>query len=238
MWWYDRNAVETGEKLRDSFEINTFIESGTYRGINLKFWSYRFEQVIGIEADREHFWRTSHRIDGRINAKVICKDSSRFLKGFVDNYYQDSRNDIVLIYLDAHFYYPREKKTKEERWVVLRELIALAGFKNCVIAIHDFNCGNDLYGLIYDREPLNFELIKDSLAQVNSDFSYYVNVRKHCNPHTEKSIIGVEGLEPDSETLETIQYHSTAARLMYRGILYCTPRPINLEEYKLSLLTA
>lgn len=235
-WWLDRDACATTEELRDEFKISTFLESGTFRGVNLKFWSYRFERVIGVEVNRDYFWKTSNRLNGRINADVVCKDSPKFLEAFVDNYYLDERADIVLIYLDAHFYTQGEKKTKEDRWVVLRELKALAEFRNCVLAIHDFNYGKGLYGLTYDGEPLNFELVKNHLAQVNPDFSYYVNIREHCNPHTEESIVGVQGLEPDLVTLETISYHSTD-RLKYRGILYCTPKPIDLKEYKLSLLT-
>lgn len=235
MWWLDRNAIEIGEKLRDTLNIKEYVESGTFRGINLKFWAYRFDRVIGIEIDQERFWQTGRRLNRQINAEIICKDSSQYLGEYVDNYYRDGRIDTVLIYLDAHFYTPGEKKTQEDRWVVLRELKALEGFKNCVLVIHDFNCGGGLHGLVYDGEPLNFELVKSCLAQINSDFFYYVNLREHCNPHTEESIIGVKGIDPDYDTLETIRYHHSD-KLKYRGILYCVPRPIDLKD-KLSLLT-
>lgn len=232
MWWYDQAAVEIGEKLRDEFNIRTFVESGTYRGVNLRFWSYRFNFVFGIEIDRENYWQTSQKIDGRPNVELICKDSSHFLSEFVTNYYQDNRTDIVLIYLDAHFYRQGENKTKEDRWVVLKELRVLEGFKNCVLVIHDFNC-QDLYGLVYDGEPLDFAVVKNGLEKINPDFSYYNNIKKHCNPHTEESIIGVEGIDPDYVTLETIHYHTRADRLKYRGILYCTPNPLDLERFNL-----
>ena len=242
MWWLDRNAIEIGEKLRDTLNIKEYVESGTFRGINLKFWAYRFDRVIGIEIDQERFWQTGRRLNRQINAEIICKDSSQYLGEYVDNYYRDGRIDTVLIYLDAHFYTPGEKKTQEDRWVVLRELKALEGFKNCVLVIHDFNC-EGLYGLVYDGEPLDFALVKDELAKVNPDFSYYNNIREHCKPHTEESIVGVEGINPDYDTLETIRYHHSD-KLKYRGILYCVPRPIDLcvprpidlKEYKLSLL--
>lgn len=232
MWWYDQTATEIGEKLRDEFGIKTFVETGTYRGINLKFWSYRFNFVFGVETDRETYWQTSRKIDDRPNVELICKDSSGFLSEFVANYYQDNRTDIVLIYLDAHFYRQGEKKTKEDRWVVLRELKALEGFKNCVLVIHDFNY-EGLYGLVYDSEPLNFALVRDELAKINPDFFYYQNIREQCNPHTEDSIVNVEGIDPDNATIETIHYHARADRLKYRGILYCTPNPLDLERFKL-----
>ena len=231
-WWLDKGSCEITEQLRDHFKIGTFIETGTFRGVNLKFWSYRFDDVIGVELHRRYFRETFHRLDGRINAKIVYEDSSQFLEEFVRSYYRNERRDIVLIYLDAHFYTSGEKNTKRDRWVVLRELSSLVGCKNCVLVIHDFNCGDGLYGLVYDGEPLNFELVKDYLAQVNPNFSYYTNLREHCNPHTEESIIGVEGLDPDFTTLETIRFHSTD-RLKYRGILYCTPQPLDLSQLKL-----
>ena len=234
MWWYDQTAIGAGEKLRDEFNIKTFVETGTYRGINLRFWSYRFNFVFGVEVNKENYRQSSQKLDGRPNVELVCKDSSHFLSEFVANYYQDGRTDIILIYLDAHFYIQGEKKTKEDRWVVLRELKALEGFKNCVLVIHDFNC-EGLYGLVYDGEPLDFALVKDELAKVNPDFSYYNNIREHCKPHTEESIVGVEGINPDYDTLETIRYHHSD-KLKYRGILYCVPRPIDSKEYKLSLL--
>ena len=230
-WWFDRDACATTEKLRDQFDIKQMVESGTFKGINLKFWAYRFNKVIGTELDRERFWQTSRRLSGLTNAKVVCEDSSHYLAKYTDNYYLDDRTDIVLIYLDAHFYTSGEKKSKEDRWVVLRELKALRGFKNVVIVIHDFNC-EGLHGLIYDKERLDFDLVKGSLAEVNPEFSFYTNVREFCNPHTEESIVGVEGIDPDYDTLETISYHSSP-RLKYRGILYCVPGPLNLSQFQL-----
>ena len=235
MWWLDKSAVETGMKFRDEFDVQLYVESGTYKGINLKFWSHRFDKVIGIEIDREHFWQTRRKLDGRANAEVICKDSGIYLGEFAANYFQDSKKDIVLFYLDAHFYLQKANKTKEDRWVILRELKALRGFKNCVIVIHDFNC-EGLYGLVYDGEPLDFALIKDALAQINPDFSYYTNMKEYCNLHTEESIIGIEGIDPDLSTLEAIHYHAQSHRLQYRGILYCTPRPLDLKRFQLKEL--
>ena len=234
-WWLDRGSCGITEQLRDHFKIHTFIETGTYRGVNLKFWSYRFDTVIGVDLHRRYFRETSRKLNGRINAEIVCEDSFKFLEDFAYKYYQDERQDIILIYLDAHFYVQGGQKMKEERWVVLRELQSLVGCKNCVLVIHDFNCGDGLHGLVYDGEPLNFELVKDYLTEVNSNFSYYTNLREHCNPHTEESIIGVEGLDPDFTTLETIRFHSTD-RLKYRGILYCTPKPLDLSQFKLKEL--
>ncbi len=135
----------------------------------------------------------------------------------------------ILFYLDAHFYDAALPKNK--RWVVKDELKALAEFTNCIIAIHDFDC-NGLGHLVYDGQPLNFELIKEDLLGVNPYFHFYGNTREGCEVHTAESIIGVEGLEPDSDTLETIRYHD-CDRLKYRGILYATPQPLDLSVFPL-----
>jgi len=232
-WWYDRSAIETTLKIRDQFNINTYIETGTFRGINIFFHSYNFRDIYGVEINNEYAKISGKRVRDRGNVIVLHMESCKFLSLYADLYRKTNRHDTLFIYLDAHFYVPGENKTKEERWVVLRELKALAGFENCVLAVHDFNCGNGLYGLIYDNDPLNFELLKDSLYKINAEFKYYVNIRENCQPHTEESIINVPGIIPDPDTIETIRYHARFDRLKYRGILYCTPKPLDIKLFSL-----
>lgn len=230
MWWFDKKAVATGEQLRDLFQIVDFIETGTFRGLNLKFWSYRFRDVIGVEKDFAYVEKTRDRLlmAKRRNALVYHDTSPDFLLWFVQDQQRWSQDQPpIFIYLDAHFY--DSSLPPEKRWVVKDELKALAGFSNCLIAIHDFNC-NGLGHLIYDGQSLNFKLIQEDLLGVNPNFHFYGNTREGCEVYTTESIIGVEGLESDEETLETIAYHKTD-RLKYRGILYAIPTPLDLSEF-------
>lgn len=228
-WWFDKKAVEQTLKLRDEFDISTYVETGVFRGINLRFWSYYFKEVWGCDISEDYLKTARSKVADRKNVRLFKESSPFFLKRFVNKYDYNKRQDTVFIYLDAHFYDP--KLPKSEKWVVKNELKALEGFKNCVIAIHDFDCAG-LGHLVYDGEPLNFELIENELSKVNPDFHYYTNTREFCEVHTKQSIEGVLGLVPDEETLETIDYHSTD-RLKYRGILYCVPKELDLRRYEL-----
>lgn len=227
-WWYDTLAVAQTLKLRDQFMVTTFVETGCFRGINLKFWSYRFDNVIGVDKSEAYANTTRQRCNDRRQVSVYHNDSAAFLRSFVLAYRAARRTDIPFLYLDAHFYDPAE------RWVVKRELRELQGFPQCIIAIHDFQVPNepDLGHLIYDGEPLSFAVVRDDLAAINPDFSYYTNSREWSVVHTAESISGLPGLTPDADTLETIVYHHRDWR-KYRGILYCTPTPLDLCHYQL-----
>ena len=224
-WWYDTLAVAQTLKLRDQFTVTTFVETGCYRGINLRFHSFNFPRVLGVEKSATYVTMIRQRCNDRRQVSVYHSDSAAFLRFFVRVYRAARCTDIPFLYLDAHFYDPAE------RWVVKRELRALQGFPQCIIAIHDFQVAG-LGHLIYDGEPLSFAVVRDDLVAINPDFSYYTNSREWSAVHTAESIIGVPGLTPDEDTLETIAYHHTDWR-KYRGILYCTPTPLDLRRYQL-----
>lgn len=230
-WWFDKIAVEQTLKLRDKFQIKTYLETGTFRGLNIKFWSYYFDEVFGCELNEEYYKISIDRIRDRKNIRLYNVSSEIFLSLFVKEYKKQSREDIIFIYLDAHFYNPDLRKKK--RFVVLDELSALRDFKNCIICIHDFDC-EGLGHICYDGYHLNFELIKNKLKEINI-FLYYTNTKQFSAVHSKASISNVVGLDTDEDTLETIDYHNSD-RLKYRGILYCVPSELNLKEFKLKEL--
>lgn len=231
-WWFDRKAVETTLKLRDKFKINTYVETGVFRGINVRFWSYYFDDVMGCDISDEYLKTAKEKVANRPNVRLFKMCSNNFIEWICEGY--GNRKDIILFYLDAHFY--NSLLPKSELWVIKKELHVLKGFKNCVLVIHDFDCGG-LGHLCYDGQNLNYELIKEELNAVNPDFNYYTNAREYCDVHTRDSIKDVLGLFPDEETLETIDYHNTD-RLKYRGILYCVPQKLEnkfeVKEYGVS----
>lgn len=231
-WWFDKIAVEQTLKLRDKFQIKTYLETGTFRGLNIKFWSYYFDEVLGCEFNEEYYKISIDKVRDRKNIRLYNVSSEIFLNLFLKEYKEQSRKDMVLIYLDAHFYNPNLKK--EKRFLVLDELSALRDFKNCIICIHDFAC-EGLSHISYDGQDLNFELIKNKLKEVNT-FFYYTNTKHFSEVHSKDSILNVIGLDPDEDTLETLKYHNSDY-LKYRGILYCVPSELNLQEFKLKKFT-
>ncbi len=232
-WWMDKGSVGTTLALRDKFGISSFIETGCYRGLNVHFWGHYFHLVIGVEKSAEFAEVTAKRVVHQGNVQIIRQDSPTYLAWYADLYRTWAHHldlpPVSLFYLDAHFYDP--DCNPDHRWVVRSELQALRDFPNCIIEIHDFDCGG-LGHLVYDGEALNMDLIREDLLGVNPDFHFYGNTRAGCEVHTLESIVGIAGLVADDDTLETLAYHNSD-RLKYRGILYATPKPLDLTLFPL-----
>ena len=135
MSWTDLKSLETMRKLRDRFNIQTFIETGTFKGHNAEIHSADFPFVYTVEKVPEYYEKAVQRLAQYPNVFPILRDSSEWLKLVSDDIKNKLFGDIVMIYLDAHFY--DASLSPEEKWVVLKELRALEDVENCVIAIHD-----------------------------------------------------------------------------------------------------
>lgn len=226
-WWYDLRATHNTILIKDIYKVSTFVETGTFRGVNLKFWASYFNNVIGCELNPEYYAITKDRLDhtyNKINYQLINKSSPDFLSEYIKQYRQDKRTDYVIFYLDAHFY----DSKLPNKFVVLDELDALYDFDKAIIIIHDFDVSG-LGHIEYDGISLNFDLVKDALNSVNPEFDYYRNTRERSDVHNLDSIKYCFGLDADADTIETINYHQED-RLKHRGLLYCLPRLYDLER--------
>jgi len=230
MSWTDNQAVETIKKLRDIFKIETFLETGTFKGINARLHSFNFEEVITCEKIPEYFKEANRKLTFYSNVLCVHMDSKHFLKNFVRTYNEHKRKDIVFIYLDAHFYDKNLPKSK--RFQVLDELKELKNFKNCIICIHDFD--NGLGHITYDGISLDLDLIKKDLMNVNPNFKLYTNELSTCDivKPTLKSIKDAN-LSVDKETLDNLEYTWSSPRLTYRGILYALPKEVDINLKKI-----
>ena len=230
MSWIDKKSIEQVLKLRDKFHISTYIETGTFKGINAKFHAQNFKEVLTCDIGEEYLKKAREKLKSYKNVFIYKQPSPDFLKSFVERYNREGRKDIVLLYLDAHFYDPA--LPPEEKWVVKRELKALAGFKNCVIYIHDFDC-QGLGHCSYGGEHLDLELVKDDLLRVNPNFHLYTNSRELCDIYDEKTIADVPGITLDEDTLDNMRFAHSAERSTYRGILYASPAELDLNYFEL-----
>ena len=228
--WTDKIAVNTTLKLRDKFNVKEFIETGTFNGINARFYSNKFENVKSCEVVGSYIEIAMDKVKDLKNVIIYNRSSPVFLKEFRKRYKKEKRNDIVFIYLDAHFY--DGKLSKKDKFVVLKELKALKGFKNCIICIHDF--WNDKFtGITYDGIKLDFNLLKKDLSKVNEIFKYYTN--------SECDIVGIDevkkfkifGLIPDFETIDNLEYVWSKPEKTYRGIIYAIPKEIDINGLKI-----
>lgn len=224
MSWTDKRAVETMKQLRDAFKVKTFVETGTFKGINARLHAKNFQEVITCELIKDYFLISQEKLKMYPNVKIVNLSSPEFLKQFSDEYKKAGRIDIIMFYLDAHFY--DSNLPKEKRFVVLDELRALKDFKNSIIIIHDFD--NGLGHITYDGQPLDFLLIKDDLMKVNPDFKIYTNELATCEIWNEKTILD-SGMIIDFETMDNIRYANSTPRLTYRGILYALPFEVGKE---------
>jgi len=210
----DKQAIKHILKLRDLFKVQTFVETGTFKGVNAELHSKHFESVLTCEINEKYCDYAREKLKGIKNITLIRESSPEFLKRITNE-------GIVMFYLDAHFYNPHLPKDK--RFVILNELDALKKFKNCIIIIHDFD--NGLGHITYDGQPLNFDLVKDKLKRVNKNFHFYTNELASCD------IKKLEEAE-DMDEFDNLKYVWSKPEKTYRGILYCVPKKINVGGLK------
>jgi hypothetical protein len=223
--WTDKIALETIKQLRDEFNIHYFIETGTYKGINSLVQSKNFDYIFTCENNEEYLKIADTKLKDRLNVYLYKGNSPDFLKMTKERIERLKSNEIIFIFLDAHFY--DTNLPKDKRFVVIDELKALSNFKNCVIAIHDFN-NNKFSGIEYDGIKLDFNLLKEYLFNVNPNFKYYTNTK--CDIYTEETI---KEIVDDVDANDNIKYAWSKPEKTQRGILYCVPKEIDLSKYNL-----
>jgi hypothetical protein len=224
--WTDYTALETIKQLRDEFKVETFIETGTFKGINSFVQAGNFKYVLTCEKNREFVSEAMRLLKGKENALVFNNNSPEFLRDFVKRYRENKLKDTVIIYLDAHFYDPEAKN----KFIITEELEALKGFRDCIIIIHDFN--NGLGHIEYDGQSLTLDFLKKRIMHINPLFRFYTNTKEFSDIHTIESLHET-GLNGNQEAEDNIRYAWSSKRLTKRGILYCVPKELDLNRYKL-----
>jgi hypothetical protein len=227
MSWTDQKSIRVINFLKNKFNINTFVETGAFKGINAKFHSKNFKTVLTCENNNAYYEQAKQRLKDSVmgaycrNVTIVKEDSPKFLKNIPDGKY--------IFYLDAHFYNPKIPKNK--RFVVLDELKNMIKFKDSIIIIHDFD--NGLGHITYDGLDLDLNLLKNRLKKINNKFYLYTNTLYGCDPL--KPIakdIQLAGLEVDYDVLDNLNYAWSEPKKTYRGFLYCLPNKLNEIELK------
>ncbi|KKN87063.1 hypothetical protein LCGC14_0263330 [marine sediment metagenome] len=228
MSWTDKIATEEILKLRDEFNINTAVETGTFRGTNTELYAHHFREVLSIDVDEAYFEPAGGKLRKYQNVQVFKQSSDSFLLAFTANYLMHKRDDIIFFYLDAHFYDP--KLPPEDKWVVVKELKALKGFGNCVICIHDFDC-QGLGHLVYGGEHLGWNVVGEHITKVNLDFHYYTNTREWCDIYNEETVKELP-ITIDEYVIDNLKYANSSDEKRYRGILYAVPAKLDLNKFR------
>ena len=105
MSWTDKQIITVMKYLRDKYQITTFVETGTFKGVNAELHSKNFDKVITCEDNNAYYEQAKLRLvdslpdkkpDSCRNIVLVKEDSPVFLKRLALGKY--------MFYLDAHFY--------------------------------------------------------------------------------------------------------------------------------------
>jgi len=156
-------------QLRDRFNIDTVVETGTCFGGTTKFLGNHFKRVISIEIN-EGYLQIAKTIIGPLhNVHTYPGASEKILSSILEHEAQVNGNTIF--YLDAHW---------DLHCPLQDELRIIAGHKiHPVIAIHDFHVPGEP-GLSYDSwggQPFTFDWLKPLLDDIYGadGYDHYYN---------------------------------------------------------------
>jgi predicted O-methyltransferase YrrM len=156
--------------FKQSYHIDTVVETGTYLGASSAIFSLFYNEVHTIEVDPSTFELAKENLNNFKNTHCYL-GNSKDLIGVILNQLQDKR---VLFYLDAHWHteFPLLKEI---------ETIAHTHRDNCIIVIDDFKVPNrpDIEYDIYPEGQCSLEYIKNSLDLVFSEYSTHFIIPKN-----------------------------------------------------------
>lgn len=224
MSWTDKASIEHIKKIRDIFNVKTFVETGTFKAMNVLAHKDNFKTILSCEYDKNNYDISLKKTEPYDNIYLFMQDSKVFLKNW--RTILQNQKEKYIIYLDAHFYDKKRPKGKG-KFVVLDELKQLKNMNNVILIIHDFD--NNLGHITYDNISLDLKLLKKDLLKVNPNFKFYTNELSSCD------IISLQEEVDNGKDIDrynNLKYAWSKPDKTYRGILYCVPKKINVKGLK------
>ena len=151
-------------KLRNKFDIQTAVETGTCVGGTTKFLAENFKTVHTIEINKSFQNIAKIHVDSD-NVDFILGDSAKE----INKVCEVVKNKKVIFFLDSHW---------NEKLPLLDELTAIAKNKlTPIIVIHDFFVPNEKLGFdVWENKKLDLSLIKSYLNDIyKGKYTYYYN---------------------------------------------------------------
>lgn len=150
--------------LKNKYNIDTVIETGTYKGNTTVLFSSIFDHVYTIEVSDTYYKEVSTKLAQYKNIKCIMGSSQTVLKRILPGL----KEKRILFFLDAHW---------QSFWPLRHEIATIAKTHrdNSVIIIDDIKVPGreeipfDKYG---DNE-CSLEYVKKELDKAYSSYSYY-----------------------------------------------------------------
>ena len=163
-------------KLKDKFNIDRVIETGSCLYSTTKWLGENFESVKTIEINEDYSKYGIHKVKDMPNVTAIVGVSSVEWLNQVASVYESNpyiiHNFLHLFFLDAHW---------EENCPLLEELEAISKLRTTqkpVIVIHDFKVPNQNLGYdTYNGQPFELDWIKSKLEMIYGvdGYDYYYN---------------------------------------------------------------
>jgi len=91
-------SPDLAEYMRDEYNLNTFVETGTYVGRTALWASSRFKMVYTIESDSDIYFRAQKVLGGIRNVKLFMGLSQDMLPIVMNMF-----TGLALVWLDAHW---------------------------------------------------------------------------------------------------------------------------------------
>lgn len=150
---------ELALKLRDKYNLETFLETGTYRGESCIWAAENFEHVISIEKDPRRYQKAMGITRKFENVKLCLGDSRDLLFTVL----RDVRTP-ALVYLDAHLFgFTKEGWANDDQCPLKEELLAIRQIRiGHVIIIDDANWFIDEPE--FDHDPKQFIRLEEIKA--------------------------------------------------------------------------
>lgn len=152
--------------LKNTYNLDVSIETGTYEGDTASFFANLFDQVFTIEISNEQFQKALDRLNIYPNIGMIQGDSPQVLRQILPQL----KEKKILFYLDAHW---------RADWPLLNELneISQTHKDNCIIVIDDFKIpGRPEFAYdSYNNHECSYEYIREHLDKTFTDYHcFYV----------------------------------------------------------------
>lgn len=147
--------------LKDKYNLNSCIETGTFKGDTTIVFSRIFNKVDTIEINSSFLEFAKIKLNRQKNITFHLGNSKEILETILPSL----KNSRPFFYLDAHW---------NEFWPLLDEIKIIGKYfkDNCIIVIDDFKVPyrNDISFDKYGDHECSMEYIKDSLPEVFSSY--------------------------------------------------------------------
>jgi hypothetical protein len=176
----DYLTTETVLKLKDKYDINIVLETGTYLGDTTEWFSENFNKVYTFEIDNGY----------RNVAKTKCGENTEFLGNSIKELPSilESINERCLFFLDAHWGTPCPTPYE-------LEIISRYSKTKPIILIHDFYNPNfpNMQWDTYGDFAYKWENIEKYIKQI------YPNDDYDCFYNDDRSKVGTIFIEPKNK---------------------------------------